>query len=102
MNKINTPNTILLVGEPRGGKSLLLKWIANVLRGNDIEHYDLDIVGEARSPHLYEISSVNGTLVSTRVFSEMRRHDRFVRFVSSTHLDSPTILSEMRPTKRVL
>jgi len=46
-----------------------LKLIANVLLGNDIEHYDLDIMGEIGGPHLYNITSVNGTLVSTRALT---------------------------------
>jgi hypothetical protein len=59
----------------RAGKSSLLKLIANVLSGNDIEHYDLNIVGEAESPYLYEIRSTNGILVGANIFIEMRRHN---------------------------
>jgi hypothetical protein len=73
------------VGGTAVGKSSLLKYIANVLLGNDIDHYDLDIldrspnkgsaVGRTALPHLYEIRSVSGLLVSARVSNEMRRHN---------------------------
>lgn len=60
-NKANKPYTILLVGETGGGKSSLLTFIANVLLGNDIDHYDLDILDQGppahrcmEVPHLYE------------------------------------------------
>jgi hypothetical protein len=46
-----------------------LKLIANVLLGNDIEHYDFDIVGKTESPRLYEMRSVNGILVSAKVLT---------------------------------
>lgn len=77
-NDANAPYTILLVGETSAEKSSLLKFIANVLLGNDIGHYDLDIldrlpnnggaVGQTALPHHYEIMSVSGTLVSARIF----------------------------------
>ena len=71
-NKANAPYTILLVGETGVGKTSLLKFIANVLIGNDIDHYNLDILdcrpGPTESSHLYEIMSVGGILVSSRFF----------------------------------
>jgi len=91
-NKANAPYTILLVGETGVGKTSFLKFIANVLLGNDFDHYDIDIldrlpnkgaVGQTASSRLYEITSVTGILVSCRVLNVVRRHDLFLRFVSS-------------------
>jgi hypothetical protein len=105
-DKANASYTILLVGTSGSGKTSLWELIANVLLGNDIDHYHYDFWKESedRSPHLYEITSVNGILVSARVCNKMRRNNRFVRFVSSTRLGwpAPTILSETRPAQRVL
>ena len=113
-NKANAPYTILLVGRVNAGKSSLMKFIANVLLGNDFDHYDLDILGcpikrvvdQTASSHLYEITSVNGILVSSRVLNAVRRHNLFLRFASSTHLGrrwtALTVLSKIIPTKRVL
>ena len=96
------------------GKSSLLKYIANVLLGNDIDHFDLDIlnrppskggaVGQTASPHLYEITSVSGLLVSVRVFKEVRMHNPFPRFVSSTRPGWAAFMisSETRSIGRVL
>jgi ABC-type multidrug transport system ATPase subunit len=80
-NKANAPYTILLVGETGGGKTSFLRFIANVLHGNDFDHYDLDIlrrlpnrqgaVGQSTTT-LYEITSVSGILVSSRVFNAVR------------------------------
>ena len=69
------PYTILLVGEPGVGKSSVLEFIANVLAGNDIDNYNFDILdhtneqggpnnqSQTSSAQLYEVSSVNGTVV---------------------------------------
>ena len=38
------PPTILLVGETGVGKSSVLEFIANVLTGNDIDHYNFNIL----------------------------------------------------------
>ena len=95
-------------------RSSLLKFIANVLLGNDINHYNLDIlerlpgegdpVGQTALPHLYEIMSVGGTLVSTRFFNEVRMHNLLTRFVFSTRLGwtAFTISNKPRPIRRVL
>ena len=66
-NDTDASYTILLMGGEDVKKSSLLKFIANVLLGNDIDHYDLDILNKGGTntlPHLYEIMSVSGTLVS--------------------------------------
>ena len=77
-NDVNASYTILLVGRTGVKKSLLLTFIANVLLGNSIDHYNLDILdrpldkgtalGQTALPHLYEIMSVSGTLVSAIIF----------------------------------
>src|SRR5258706_2356437 len=76
-NGANRPYTILLVGETGVGKSSLLEFIANVLAGNDIDHYNFDILdrtneqggsiyqSQTNSAHLYEFTSRNGVVVST-------------------------------------
>jgi predicted GTPase len=70
-NKANKPYTILLVGETGVGKSSVLEFIANVLLGNDIDHYDFDILdhtdnhSQTNSARLYEFTSKNGIVVST-------------------------------------
>jgi len=54
-----------------------VKFIANAVLGNDIDHYDLHILSptdkspylpQTQSPQLYEIVSSNNTLVSTNAF----------------------------------
>ena len=113
-NSANAPYTILLVGGTGVIKSSFLKFTANVLLGNDIDHYDLDIlnplpnqggaVGQTALPHLYEIMSISGTLVSARILDQVRRHNLLPRFVSSTHLGwpAPMISSKTRLIKEVL
>ena len=114
-NKANAPYTILLVGAINAGKSSLLRFIANALLGNDIYHYDPGILGllphkrgivSTASSHLYEIMSASGILVSSSVFNAAKRHNRFLRFVSSTRLDWRwkliTVLGKIVSTKRVL
>ena len=73
-NKANKPYTILLIGETGTGKSSVSELIANVLAGNDIDHYnfDIDILAEQRGSNqsqtnetrLYEFTSKNGIVVS--------------------------------------
>jgi predicted GTPase len=79
-NKTNKPYTILLVGETGVGKSSVLEFIANVLLGNDIDHYDFDILdrtneqggsdnqSQTNSARLYEFTSKNGIVVRYGVF----------------------------------
>jgi predicted GTPase len=76
MNAANLPYTILLVGETGAGKSSLLELIANVLMGNDVDHYDSNILDRANeqgnsvnqsqtnSAWIYERTSKNGIVVS--------------------------------------
>jgi energy-coupling factor transporter ATP-binding protein EcfA2 len=75
-NKANAPYTVLLVGETGVGKTSFLKFIANVLIGNNFDHYDLDIldylpnkrgvIGQTVLSHFYEFTSVSGIVVSSR------------------------------------
>jgi len=72
------PYTILLVGETGVGKSSVLELIANVLAGNDIDHYNFDILdrtneqggtdnqSQTNSARFYGFTSKNGVAVSTR------------------------------------
>ena len=82
-NKTNAPYTILLVGETGVGKSSVLEFIANVLIGEDIDHYNFEILDHANeqsgsdnqsqtnAARLYELRSKNGILVSTNMFREL-------------------------------
>src|SRR5258706_2916152 len=84
-NGANRPYTILLVGETGVGKSSVLEFIANVLTGNDTDHYNFDFLdrtneqggsnnqSQTNAPHLYEFKSKNGTMVSPGAF-ECGRH----------------------------
>ena len=75
-NKANTPYTILLIGETGVGKSSVLEFIANVFAGNDIDHYNFDVLdytneqggsnnqSQTNSAQLYELTSKNGIVVS--------------------------------------
>jgi len=75
-NKTKVPYTIFLVGETGVGKSSVFELIANVLAGNDIGHYDLDILDRANeqggsnnqsqtnSARFYTLTSKNGIVVS--------------------------------------
>ena len=81
-NKANKSYTILLVGETGVGKSSVLEFIANVLIGKDIDHYDFDILdhtneqsgsdnqSQTNSTRIYELRSENGIAVSENVFHE--------------------------------
>ena len=104
-NKANAPHTILLVGGTGLGNSSLVELIANTLLSRD--GYDLASLDRANergpldsgtrtvSPHLYEIASELGVLVSINVMNVVRSHNLSPRFVSSKHPDSPalTVLS---------
>src|SRR5258706_14667292 len=79
-NRANRPYTILLVGETGVGKSSLLEYIANVLAGNEIDHYNFDILdrtneqggsdnqSQTNAPCLYQFTSKNGITVSAGAF----------------------------------
>ena len=74
-NEAQAPYTILLVGETGVGKSSVLKFIANVFAGNDIDSYNFDILdhtneqggpnnqSQTNSARLYEVTSKNGMVV---------------------------------------
>jgi len=78
-NTVQAPYTILLVGETGVGKSSFLEFLANVLIGRDIGHYDLEILdptneqggsdnqSQTNSARLYELKSNNGITVSASV-----------------------------------
>jgi len=79
-NKARAPYTILLVGETGVGKSSVLEFIANVFAGNDIDHYDFDVLdntnerggsnsqSQTNSARLYEFTSKNGIVVSITIY----------------------------------
>ena len=102
-NMEKTPYNIVLVGETGVGKSSLLEFIANVLSGNDTDHYDLDILNPtnaqndsnnqslAGSVHLHEFRSNNGIAVSIGTCEHANTRNLFSRFASSTPLDWPTL-----------
>ena len=74
----DTPQTILLLGESGVGKSSVLEFLANALLGNDLDHYDFDILdhtnehrgsdnrnqSRTNSVRLYQLTSKNGMVVS--------------------------------------
>ena len=78
-NKAQAPYTILLVGETGVGKSSLLELIANVLSGNDADHYNFNILdhdnerggpgsqSQTNSARIYDLPTKNGMLVSANV-----------------------------------
>ena len=80
------------------GKSSVLELIANVLHGNDVDHYDFSTLDHTRkqgglshdqsqtnSARLYELTSSNGITVRTGVCEQTSMRNRFLRFASSTH-----------------
>ena len=76
----NRPITVLLVGETGVGKSSVLELIANVLTGNDVDHFNFDILDRANEQggsdnqsqtnlaRVYEFTSKNGVTVSAGAF----------------------------------
>jgi len=78
-NKAKAPYTFLLVGGVGVGKSSVFELIANVFAGNDIGHYNFDILddtnelggsnnqSQTNSARLYELTSKNGVVVSLRL-----------------------------------
>ena len=81
-NKVQAPYTILLVGETGVGKSSVLEFIANVLVGNSVNHYDFDILdytneqhgsenqSQTNSARLYKLKSNNGVVVSACIYGD--------------------------------
>jgi len=86
-NPAKAPHTILLIGETGVGKSSLLELIANVLHGNDVDHYDLDTLDHTNELHrsynqthtnstyLYEFTSKNGVVVSATCLNAVTKHN---------------------------
>ena len=78
-SKNRAPHTILLIGGTGVGKSSVVELIANVLAGNDIDHYNLEHLdptdeqggssnqSRTKSAHLYELTSKNGIVVSAGI-----------------------------------
>ena len=74
------PYTILLVGETGTGKSSILEFIGNVLKGKGADCFDLKILdcsneqggsgGQSQTnfARIYEFSSTNGILASNSVY----------------------------------
>ena len=78
-NEARTPYTMLLVGETGVEKSSVLQLIANVLAGNDIDHYNFDILdhtnehdgfqnqSRTNEARLYKFTSKNEVVVSAEI-----------------------------------
>ena len=116
MNKANKSYTILLVGETGVGKSSVLEFIANVLAGNDINHYNFNILdqtnerggsnnqSQTNSTRLYELMSNNGMTVCPAFVNVIITPNLFPRSVSSIRLGWPTLTVSRKTssTRRVL
>ena len=114
-NRANMPYTILLVGETGVGKSSVLEFIANVLTGNDIDHFNFNILDHTNEQggsdnqsqaNMYEFTSKNGKMVSPGAFEYGGYGvcNLFPRFASSTSRDWPTlaVYSKMNSTRGAL
>ena len=79
-NNVEVAYTILLVEGTGVGKSSVVGFIGNILRGNDIDHYDFDILdytneeggsgnqSQTNGARHYEFTSKNGIVVRYKVF----------------------------------
>ena len=97
-NQVQAAYTILLVGETGVGKSSFMEYLVNVLIGNDIDHYNFQILdhsneqggpsnqSQTNSARLYEFTSNNGIVVSACALSIVSICNLSQRFVSSTPL----------------
>ena len=84
-NKTSPEHTVLLVGETGVGKSAVMEFIANVLIGKGIDHYDLDILdhlneqggspnqSQTNSARFYKLTSQNGIVVCPSIFEHDER-----------------------------
>lgn len=115
-NQVGAPYTILIVGETGVGKSSVLEFIANVLSGKEMSHYNFDILdrtneqvgsdnqSKTNSARLYEFPSKSGIAVSTIILNIGDMSNHSPRFAFSTPLDWPilAVLSKTSATRIVL
>ena len=97
-NAVQAPYNIIIVGETGVGKSSFLTYLANVLLGNDIDHYDSKTLNcpnqqggagnqsDTNSARLYELMSKNGMVVSAGILSAGWLRNPFSSFGSLTSL----------------
>ena len=99
-NKAQAPYTILLVGETGVGKSSVLELIANVLIGNDPDHYNFHILdhdneeggsgsqSQTNAARIYDLPTKSGMLVSANV---LERRECVIKLLPSKVriLDTP-------------
>lgn len=108
-NKAKAPYTIVLIGETGVGKTSVLCLIANVLAGNDMDHYDFTILehndeqrgsnnqSQTISARLYEFTSKNGIMVRVGNVNVVNMRQNVSRFASLTHQGwaTPAVFSKM-------
>ena len=112
-NNAKAMYTIVLVGESGVGKTSVVEFIANVLAGNDLDHYILDHTNrkgdsanqsQTSEARLYELASKNDVVVSSGLLDVASRHNIFPRFAYSTSRDWSIIEIFNKPssTRRAL